>query len=125
MYKALFPLITSMLLILSLSTACAEQDKGSEASEQAAAPVEQVSAAGETEQGDSLMDQPVDFSSPEAVKTTLQNIREQEGEAAYENLKIAMDYILFYDISIRNDEAKLYKKLDGQTPKQIFARMKR
>ena len=124
MYKALFPLITSMFLTLALSTACAEQDKSDQAAEQSPE-TEQAKDSGKTEQGESLLDQPVDFSSPEAVEKTLQNIREQEGEAAYENLKVAMDYILFYDMSVRNDKAKLYKKLNGQTPKQILARMRR
>jgi len=124
MYKALFPLITSMFLTLALSTACAEQDKSDQAAEQSTI-TEQATDSGKTEQGESLLDQPVDFSTPEAAEKTLQNIREQEGEAAYENLKVAMDYILFYDMSVRNDTAKLYKKLNGQTPKQILARMRR
>lgn len=113
MNKALFPLITAMLLIMSFSTACAEQDNDT---------AKQLVGNGVAE---SIMDQPVDFSSAEAAEATLQKIREQEGEAAYTNVKSGMDFVLFYDLSVNKDKAKLYKKLDGKTPNQIIAKARR
>ena len=71
----------------------------------------------------SIMDQPVDFSTPENVEISLQKVKDQEGEKAYKTLNSAMQYVLFYDLSLRNDKEKLYKALDGSTPKDIIARM--
>ena len=36
-----------------------------------------------------------------------------------------MKYVMYYDLSLRNDKEKLYKKLDGKTPEQIIAMIKR
>jgi hypothetical protein len=114
-----------MSLAMLLSTACAEQDKGDDSAKQAATPTAQASDVVEIAQGDSLMDQPVDFSTPEKVEETLQNILEQDGEGAYNSVKNAMKYIMFYDLSIGQDEEKMHKKLNGQTPNQIIAMTQR
>jgi hypothetical protein len=73
----------------------------------------------------SIMDQPVDFTTPEKVQKSLQAVRAQAGDAAARDLKNALQYILTYDLSIGRDQAKLYKKLNGRTPRQIIAKMKR
>jgi len=67
-----------------------------------------------------IMDQPVDFSSPENVKKTLQTIREQAGEKQANSVQGAMDYLIFYDLGINRDKNKLYKKLNGKTPNEIL-----
>jgi hypothetical protein len=36
-----------------------------------------------------------------------------------------MQYIMVYDLSVGNNEEKLHKKLNGRTPEQIIAKMKR
>lgn len=113
MKRSLFPLIVAMCLALSLSTACAERDTGD------------GNQGNTTGVANSLMDQPVDFSSPEAVEATLQSIRENDGDDAYNSVKSAMDYLQFYDLSVNNNKEKLYKKLDGKTPNNIIALMKR
>ena len=64
-------------------------------------------------------------STPEDVEKTLQNIREKAGDKAYNQLKNTIQYLLFYDLSVANNKQKLYKKLDGRTPEQIIAKMKR
>jgi hypothetical protein len=129
MNKTLFPLVTTMILALFLSTACAEQGQDNEAAAKAGDSTTQAAPDAAVEKApadiDSVMDQPVDFSSPEAVESTLQRIREQEGEAAYKNLNSAMAYLLYYDLGLGNDKAKLHKKLDGQTPNQIIAQMRK
>jgi len=73
----------------------------------------------------SVMDRPVDFSTPENVQKSLQAVREGAGNAAARDLNNALQYILTYDLSIGRDQAKLYKKLDGRTPRAIIAKIKR
>ncbi len=125
MRKRLITLISAGTMALFLVTACAEEGKdvGGTTPEKSGSSSVKVADAGN--QGDSLMNQPVNFSTPEDVEKTLQNIREKEGGTAYNQLKNAMQYILVYDLSVGNNEEKMYKKLDGRTPEQIIAKMKR
>ena len=129
MNKILFTSITAMAMALYLLAACADESKDTENIEQTEPATVQEAVTEEAESTDvdgvSLLDQPVDFSTPENVEKTLQNIREQEGEKAYKNLKSAMQYVMFYDLSVGQSEEKLYKKLNGQTPNQIVAKMRR
>ncbi len=55
----------------------------------------------------------------------MQNVREQAGAQAYRKLDNAVKYILYYDLSLKNNKEALYKKLDGKTPEQIIAKGKR
>ena len=129
MSKVSASLITAMLLAMYLTTACAEQGNGTDTAEQAQAtagqPAGSEATEGAAEEEASLMDQPVDFSTPEKVEETLQNIREQEGEGSYKAVMSAMEYLLFYDLSVRRDKELLHKKLNGRTPKQIIGMMRR
>ncbi len=112
-------------LTLFLVTACAEEGKDTSESSLAKVPATTEKTA-ETTQGDnSIMSQPVNFSTPEDVEKTLQNIRETAGDDAYNQLKNTMQYMLVYDLSLSNKKTKLYKKLDGKTPEQILAMVKR
>lgn len=120
MNNALIPLITAMSLTLFLSVACADQDQEADATAKAADSTTQSAE----NSADSLMDKPVDFSSPEKAEETLQNILEHEGATAYGQFKNAMDYLLFYDIGVSRSKDKLYAKLNGQTPNQIIATMR-
>jgi hypothetical protein len=125
MFKKPNTTLAAVTMALFLVTASAEE--GEEANSTAAA--KGGSSSGKVtdsgNQSDSLMNQPVNFSTPENVEKTLQHIREKEGDRAYKTVKIAMQYIMYYDLSLRNDKEKLYKKLDGSTPEQIIAMMKR
>lgn len=85
----------------------------------------QLTNPAETEQSNSIMDQPVDFSTPENVEKSIQKVCQQESETACKKLDSAMQYILVYDLSIGNNKEKMYKKLDGKTPNAIIAKMKR
>jgi len=120
MIRKLFVTMTAGSLALFLITACAEDTTATSD----ATPTTENSA-GSGQQDASLMNQPVDFSSPEAVEATMLNIREKEGDQAHTQLKNAMQYIMVYDFSVGNSKQKLYKKLDGRTPEQIIAKMKR
>lgn len=122
MNNAFSHLAAALFLTLLLSTACAEQGQDNETTAKAS---DSTAQAAKAEDAVSVLDQPVDFSSPEAIEKTMQNIREQKGEAAYMKLNDALDAILYYDLSLGNDRTKLYAKMNGQTPNQIFARMKK
>ena len=71
------------------------------------------------------MDLPVDFSSPEKVEESIEKVRQQAGEGAARDLSNALGYILTYDLSVRGNKEKMYKKLNGRTPNAIIAKMKR
>lgn len=73
----------------------------------------------------SIMDQPVDFSTAENVEKSLQAVSDQAGEANALQLKSAMKYVMYYDLSVSHDKVKMHKKLDGRTPNEIIAKMKR
>ena len=116
MSNNLFVSICAGSMTLFLVTACAEEGGQESVTE---------STTETAQQDETLMNQPVDFSSLEAVEKTLQNIRDKEGDSAYNKLKNAMQYIKVYDLSVGNSNEKLYKKLDGRTPDQIIAKMNR
>jgi len=103
-------------MALFLITACAEETNGTTAVE---------SSVDTGHQDASIMNLPVDFSSPEAVEKTLQNIRETEGDKAYNRLENTMQYMLVYDLSVGHSEEKLYKKLNGMTPDEIISSRRR
>lgn len=124
MYKKLFASIVAGTMALFLVNACAEDSNDAKVATQAETSVAEK-ANNDGAQSDSIMDQPVNFSTPENVEISLQNIREKEGESAYKRVQNAMKYISFYDLSVSNNKEKLYKKLDGMTPTAIIAKAKR
>ena len=132
MFKKLFTVIFISTLTLAFVPACAEQDKDAvviadtaqATAKQVSTPVaESAKPGGDT--GDSVMDQPVNFSTPEDVEKSIEKVRQEAGDAKALALKKAMDYILYYDLSLGNDRDKMYAKLNGSTPNAIIARMKR
>jgi hypothetical protein len=129
MGKKLFALITTGILSFFLLNACAIDGKDADLINQTDTLAAQKSVAKEADpeekNNSSIMDQPVNFSTHENVEMTLQNIREKEGDAAYNNLKNAMRYIMFYDLSVSNNKEKMYKKLNGKTPNAIIAKTNR
>jgi hypothetical protein len=123
MHKTPFTFIMASAMALFLVSACAEDSKGLETTTAQVSAPEKAGNAGD--HSTSIMDQPVDFSTVENVEISLQKIREQGGDQAYKTLNSAMKYVKYYDLSISNDMEKLYKKLDGKTPNEIIAMMKR
>lgn len=123
MRKTLFISIMASAIVLFQVSACAENSNDPETTTaQVSAPESADNAGGHST---SIMDQPIDFSTAENAEKSLQKIREQEGDRAYKTLNNAMKYVKYYDLSISNDMEKLYKKLDGKTPNEIIAMMKR
>ena len=122
MRKTLFTSIMASAMAFQVS-ACAEDSNDPETTTAQVSAPESAGDAGGHSTG--IMDQPMDFSTVENVEISLQKIREQEGDRAYKTLNSAMKYVKYYDLSISNDMEKLYKKLDGKTPNEIIAMMKR
>ena len=116
-------------LTLFLLTACAEdaKDTGQSNTAKVPAPIEKTEekTAVSTSQDKSIMSQPVNFSTPEDVEKTLQNIREEAGDDTYNQLKNAMQYMLVYDLGLSRNKEKLYQKLNGKTPEKILEMTKR
>jgi len=123
MRKTLFTSLIAGTLALFLMNACAEDDKDAKATAEPAVVTGDLNVSGDS--AESIMDQPVDFSTPEDVEKSLQKVREQAGDQAYKNLQSAMKYILYYDLSLANNKEKMYQKLNGSTPNEILAKMKR
>ncbi len=134
MLKNLITTISVFTMILVLAPACAEQDSEAEAATSskpaaqvtAAAPTaETTPAAAATDGAASIMDMPVNFSTPEDVEKSIEAVRQQAGEESARELSNALGYILTYDLSLGRDKEKMYKKLNGRTPNAIIAKMKR
>jgi len=123
-----------LTLILFLAPACAKQDDGAgatvenKAAAEKAAPVpaaDKPQAAKPAATDMSIMDQPVNFSTPEDVDKSIEAVRQQAGDAAARDLKNALGYILTYDLSLGRNKDKMYQKLNGRTPNEIIAKMQR
>lgn len=135
MFKNFFSVITIFTMILLGAPACAEQANDgatgtvSEQTSDAGAATDTQEAAkpgGETAAGQlSVMDMPVNFSTPEDVEKSIEKVRQEAGETEALRLTNALGYILAYDLSLGRDKEKMYKKLDGRTPNAIIAKMKR
>ncbi len=126
-----------LAMVLFLTPACARQDDGADAkssAQPAAETASPASASEKTSAGESaetagndmsIMDKPVNFSTPEDVDKSIEAVRQGAGDAAARDLNNAMKYILFYDLSLGKNKQKMYQKLNGSTPNEIIARMKR
>jgi len=128
--------LISIVAAVTLLAACSEQDiAGAPDSTKAAsetAPVTQAPAdiaeptTPETDENlEMVMDLPVNFSTPEDVEKSIEKVKQGAGEKKARALSVAMQYILTYDLSVKNDKEQMYKKLDGKTPNEIIAQMKR
>lgn len=119
---AIFAFTLSVYMTSSL--AADSMDKESKAvgeATSAATHAKEAAADGEV----SVMDQPVDFSTPEAVEESIEKVRQEAGDDDALKLKNALGYILAYDLSFARDKEKMYKKLNGRTPNAIIAKAKR
>jgi len=123
-----------LTMVLFLTPACAKQDNGADAKADAqpAAGTVAPAAAGDTAKtvetvGNdlSIMDKPVNFSTPEDVDKSIEAVRLGAGDKAARDLNNALKYILAYDLSVRHDKEQMYQKLNGRTPNEIIAKMKR
>lgn len=140
----------STALLLTMLTACAEDDQTNSAADKTTGTSETVANAKPAEdetkrssraqqaqpaaaepqameafQSAAIMSKPVDFSSPESFASSIQAIQEEAGDEASTRIQSAIDYMLVYDLSVGRNKQKLYEKLDGKTPNEILAMMRR
>jgi hypothetical protein len=120
MLKKLLTTICAGSMALFLISACAEENHESDTLTADNSAIDNTQKA-----NSSLMNKPVDFSTPESAEKTLQNIREHDGEKAYNHVTNAMQFIMVYDLNVRKKKELLYQKLDGLTPEEIIAQAKR
>ena len=128
MFKSFCTATIVITMALLLRPAYASQDNDTEATVNSAkATANETSVVGEETDGKqvSVMDLPVNFSTSEDVEKSLQLIKEESGERSLYALKNAMGYILYYDLGLGHDKEKMYKKLNGKTPNEIIAMMRR
>ena len=130
MFKSVFTTVFFLVLSMTLTTACAgeadEQPAPDSPAPTEAAVTDTAANTEETTQKEvSVMDTPVNFSTPEDVEKSFQLISEQAGEGQLKGLKIALSYIMTYDLSVGHDKEKMYEKLNGRTPNQIISKMNR
>ena len=118
MSKSALTSVSVAMVSLFLVAACAEDNTDTKS-------VSVATENSESAVNDSVMDQPVDFSSPESVEKTMENIRQQAGEKEASGVSNAIGYMVVYDLSVNRNKEKLYKKLDGKTPNQIIAMAQR
>lgn len=123
MSKAFIKSSVIAVCMLFLVTACADEEQQTSSAEIPADPHTQSNASADLAQ--TIMDQPVDFSNPEAFQESMQKIGEQGGDESRKAVENALKYVMYYDLSLGGDEMKMYEKLDGKTPNQIIAMMKK
>lgn len=106
--------LLSVFLLAALLTACAAttNPKPAEETPPAAPQFEPWDGNG--------MDIPLDGSSLEAFETSVARVKAYSSEKDYITFNNAIDYLMLYDLSVRNDKAKLASKLDGKTPYQVL-----
>ena len=81
----------------------------------------QESTAGtESDPGVSIMEQAMDGSSVEAFELSMARVETEASAADYRKLKNSLEFLLTYDLSVKQNRQKLYAKLDGRTPLQII-----
>ena len=134
MRKKLLASTTTGILAMLLITACAEDSKegASTIAAESPTPAEKIEAPEANthkknnmrNRNSPIMDEPVDFSTPEEVQKTLKKIQETAGATAAGRLNAAMDYIRTYDLAVGHNEQRMYKRLNGKTPNQIISMMK-
>jgi len=140
MHKSFLAATTTAIVTLLLLTGCADEDnqaavdenskpelagkvehQGAEKTRPVAEKAEPAKPAKDAGQDAPIMNQPVDFSTPESIAKTFKDIREEAGGRAVRRIEGAMGYIMTYDLSVARDEARMYKKLNGKTPNEIIA----
>ncbi len=71
-----------------------------------------------------VLDEPVDFSTARKTEKSFQKVLGKAGKREADRLSGALQYLLYYDLSVGGNEQALHKKLNGKTPNQIFAMAK-
>jgi hypothetical protein len=69
------------------------------------------------------MEIPLDGRSLEHFNTYMARVQKYSSEKDYTTLEDAIEYLLFYDLSVNRDKEKLIAKLDGMTGYQVLEKV--
>ena len=131
--KFLKPLVMAILL-LSLLSACSNDDPENTTAEPTQAPVngaenvtgkkavaEKPSPAAEPDfKASDVMDRAMDLSTAAITKRSFNAVKVEAGGAAVSELMQALRYLQKTDPSINHNKKALYKKLHGKSPNEII-----
>jgi len=114
-----------ILIGLSLSlVACAETSSGGSTD---AASAKTNAAAPEVKIADNIegegMDMPLDGTSVEAFDASLALVKQHTNEENYRSLEKAIGYLMAFDVSVRNDKARLASRLNGMNGYEVVAKV--
>jgi hypothetical protein len=74
----------------------------------------------EVTESSTIMNQPMDGSSAEALSAYVEKVREEATEEEFVRLRNALGKMRIYDLSINHDAAKLAAAVDGKTPEEVI-----
>ncbi len=80
-----------------------------------------VQADTETPSPSAIMSQPLDGSSEEAFRASIEKFKADAQPQEIKVFNAAIGQMLTYDLSVRHDVGKLAAKLDGKTPTEVIA----
>jgi hypothetical protein len=117
----------SLLPVLALAGllglgGCATPPGGTSAAHHSGAAEQAATIEVEPWDGDG-MDIPLDGSSMANFEAYMARVKKYSSEPDYITLKNAIDYLQFYDITVKRDKEKLIAKLDGLTGHEIVAKV--
>lgn len=72
-----------------------------------------------------VMDMPLEGHEVAAFEAGLEQVKASATEQEYRDLEHALGYLLYYDLSAKKDKSRLYQNLDGKTPNEIIALIRR
>ncbi|NIP16774.1 MAG: hypothetical protein GWM87_00380 [Xanthomonadales bacterium] len=122
-------LLLAALLVSHLAAATEEQTERTasegEPGTTIAAPAETAEAGvserlRHKERATGILDVPLDGSSVEAFESGLEKVRSEASPEDYNRLSQALKWHQFYNLAAKSDKEKLYRLLDGKTPRQIM-----
>ena len=67
-----------------------------------------------------VMSEPVDGSTPEAFKASLERVKEEASAEDYDLFQRSLGLMRTYDLAVRSNPAMLAQRLNGRTPTEII-----
>jgi len=119
-------MLKSVLFMISLSlalAACAETSSGSSTDVAAAksnTATQQAEVAGNV--AGEGMEMPLDGTSVATFDASLALVKQHTNEENYRSLEKAISYLMAFDISVRNDKARLASRLNGMNGYEVVAK---
>jgi len=81
--------------------------------------------AAETPTHSPIMDVPMDGSSQEALKASMDKVKAEASDVEYKELQKYVGLLNAYDLSLRSNPAALRARLDGKSPLEVIEMVKK